>query len=202
MRLFLTGISPRLLTAQLIIVLFFRGYIGSFSISDLYLVGLIFLWWPFQEWAAHIFILHAKPKKIGPFQFDNTAAKVHRYHHRNPWILETIFVPPMVICILIPIHVAAWWLITPNWALALTGMFAYTLCSILYEWIHFFAHIPYRPKSKWMTQIQKNRRAHHFKNEHFWHAFTIPAIDKLFGTGPNPKDVPRSGTCKTLGIED
>jgi hypothetical protein len=129
-------------------------------------------------------------------------ARIHRYHHRHPWILETIFVPGRALLLLIPIHAGLWFLITPTTGLALTGITTFTLCSISYEWFHLFAHIPYQPKTRWMKSIQKNHRAHHFKNEHYWHAFVIPHIDKIFGTGPDPKTTPRSPTCKTLGVED
>ena len=91
--------------------------------------------------------------------------------------------------------------ITPTMEYALTGMICYTLATLLYEWVHLFAHILYRPKNSYLKKIQKHHRAHHFKNEKYWHAFMIPAIDTLFGTGPDPKTVKRSKTTKTLGIE-
>ena len=201
-RLFCTGDSPRLLTLQLLIALVLRGFVGDFSTTDGALFLAVLLWWPFQEWSAHLCILHAKPRTIFGRQFDSPMAYVHRYHHRNPWILESIFVPGSVILALIPLHALAWYWLTPTTGLALTGIVAYTACSLFYEWIHFFAHIPYRPKNAWLQRVQQNHRAHHFKNEHHWHAFTIPAIDKLFGTGPDPRDTPRSPTCKTLGVDD
>ena len=95
-----------------------------------------------------------------------------------------------------------WYFITPNIELALTGIIAFTMCSLFYEWIHFFSHIPYVPKNNWLKKVQRNHRAHHFKNENYWYAFTIPQFDELFGPGPDPKNTPRSTTCKTLGVED
>ena len=200
--LFTTGGSPRLLLIQFICAVLLRISIGNWQQIDILLGVGIFIYWPFQEWFVHLTVLHAKPRSIGGITIDLPPAKVHRYHHRHPWILETIFVPTTTILALIPIHAGIWYLITPSWELCLTGITSFTLCSLFYEWIHFFAHIPYRPKSKWMQLIQQNHRAHHFKNEHYWHAFTIPYIDNLFGTGPDPKTTPRSPTCKTLGVEE
>ena len=200
--LFITGSSPRILLFQLFVASIFRIQMGAVGQWDLLLGLAICVYWPFQEWLFHKTLLHAKPRTIFGFTFDSPMAKVHRYHHRNPFNLETIFVPAKVILALIPIHAMIWYLITPTIELALTGIAVFTACAFLYEWIHFFAHIPYRPKSKWLKTIQQNHRAHHFKNEHFWHAFTMPYLDTIMGTGPNPKDTPRSPTCKTLGVDE
>jgi len=200
LRLFSTGGSPKLLVFQVIVAFIGRLFLAPPTWDDLWIFVAVFTWWPFQEWAAHLWILHQKPRKIGPWTWDSAAARVHRYHHRHPWQLEAIFVPTVVILVLMPIHALFWIGVTPNLSLALSGIIAYTIASIMYEWIHFFAHIPYRPKSRWMKTIQKNHLAHHFKNEHYWHAFTIPAIDKLMGTGPDPKHTQRSPTCRTLGV--
>jgi len=199
--LFAQGSSPKLLFVQLLIAAIFRIYFAEFTIWDLVLTLGICMYWPFQEWFFHLTLLHAKPMKILGFSFDSPMAKVHRYHHRHPFNLETIFVPARMILLLMPIHAAIWFVIMPTTPLAITGIMIFTACSLGYEWIHFFAHILYRPKSKWLQTIQKNHQAHHFKNEHYWHAFTIPYIDKVMGTGPDPKSTPRSPTCKTLGID-
>ena len=200
--LFVTGGSPKILLAQLLLASIFRIYVGHFGTWDLLLFVAVCMYWPFQEWLFHKTLLHAKPRTIFGISIDSPMAKVHRYHHRNPFNLETIFVPSAVIAALIPIHALIWYLITPTIPLAITGIIAFTFCAFFYEWIHYFAHIPYRPKSEWLKTIQKNHRAHHFKNEHYWHAFTIPYIDVMMGTGPNPKDTPRSPTCKTLGVDE
>ena len=199
--MFCRGGSPRLLALQLVVALVWRATLSPLTWTDLWILIGVFVWWPFQEWGAHLWILHQKPRKIGSWTVDSAAAKVHRYHHRNPWELEAIFVPSVVILALMPIHAICWIALTPNLSLAFSGIIAYTAASLMYEWIHFFAHIPYRPKSNWMKTIQKNHLAHHFKNEHYWHAFTIPAIDKLMGTGPDPKQTQRSPTCRSLGVE-
>jgi hypothetical protein len=35
-------------------------------------------------------------------------------------------------------------------------------------------------------------------NEHYWFAFTVPAIDRWLGTGPDPHHVARSPTVRSL----
>ena len=199
---FCTGGSPKLLIGQLVVSVVLRISILNIQWSDVLLFLGVCCYWPFQEWYMHKMILHAKPKTIFGMRWDSPMAYIHRYHHRNPWILETIFVPATTILMLMPVHAGIWYLITPTIELALTGVIAFTMCSLFYEWIHFFSHIPYVPKNKWLKKVQRNHRAHHFKNEQYWYAFTIPKFDELFGTGPDPKSTPRSTTCKTLGVED
>jgi hypothetical protein len=40
--------------------------------------------------------------------------------------------------------------------------------------------------------------AHHFKNEHFWHGVTNKLSDRVLGTDPDQREVPRSETARTL----
>ena len=81
-------------------------------------------------------------------------------------------------------------------------MVFFTLATLLYEWVHYLTHTPYRPRSAYLRRIVRNHRLHHFKNEHHWYAFTAPLVDTLFGTNPEPGDVDLSPTVHTLGIED
>jgi sterol desaturase/sphingolipid hydroxylase (fatty acid hydroxylase superfamily) len=50
--------------------------------------------------------------------------------------------------------------------------------------------------------LQRRHRLHHFKDEHNWLGFTVPYVDDLFGTAPDPSSIPTSPTVRTLGIED
>ena len=200
-KVYFIGWGTRLLLLQCLISLAIRCSLEAPTWIDGAIVLGVMFWWPLQEWLAHLYILHARPKKIGSFTFDSKAARVHRFHHAHPWDLKAIFVPPEVILALMPLHFAFWYIVTPSFSLCWTGMVAFTAASLIYEWIHLFCHVAYRPKTVYFRKVQQNHRAHHFKNEHYWHAFTVPWIDQLFGTGPDPKDTPRSSTTKTLGIE-
>ena len=194
--------TPVLLMTQFFIVGALRIYWGSFALRDLLIVLAIALYWPFQEWFLHYKLLHFKPRKFGRFTFDPVPSRVHRYHHRHPWILETTFLPFWGILSLVPIHFAAWWFLSPDPAFAFTGMTAFTGATIVYEWIHYLTHTNHKPKTKFYKRIWRNHRLHHFKNEHYWHSFTMPLIDVIFGTCPPPKEVKASKTCMTLGVKD
>ncbi|HEX3293716.1 MAG TPA: sterol desaturase family protein, partial [Solirubrobacterales bacterium] len=72
-------------------------------------------------------------------------------------------------------------------------------CMIfLYEWTHFLIHTAYRPRSAAYKAIWKNHRLHHFKNEDFWHGVTNNLSDRVLGTNPDQREVPKSKTARTL----
>ena len=150
----------------------------------------------------HYKLLHFKPRKRGKYTFDPIPARVHRYHHRHPWVLETAFLPFWGIVTLVPIHFVAWWFLSPDKLFAFTGMTIFTGATIFYEWIHYLTHTNHKPRSRFYKTIWRNHRLHHFKNERYWHSFTMPMIDVIFGTCPPAKDVTASKTCMTLGVKD
>jgi sterol desaturase/sphingolipid hydroxylase (fatty acid hydroxylase superfamily) len=77
---------------------------------------------------------------------------------------------------------------------ALTG----TVLVGLYEWTHFLIHTAHRPRSRFYRRIWRGHRLHHFKNEHYWHGITSTVADRVLGTAPDQRDVPRSRTARTL----
>jgi sterol desaturase/sphingolipid hydroxylase (fatty acid hydroxylase superfamily) len=42
---------------------------------------------------------------------------------------------------------------------------------------------------------------HHFKNEHYWHGITSTIADRVLGTFPDQREVPRSKTARTLAAD-
>lgn len=201
-RLFYRFPVPWLLTIQLLVVVALRLWVGGGTAWELALVAVVVVWWPIQEWTAHIWLLHFRPRRVLGFTIDPFAARAHRWHHRHPHVLEGVFVPVHVIGLLIPIHAGLWWLLMPNAPLAFTGMAAYTATTVAYEWTHFLVHTRYRPRSAYGRTVFGNHRLHHFKNENYWHAFTVPAIDRWMGTDPDAATVETSPTVMTLGVDD
>ena len=75
------------------------------------------------------------------------------------------------------------------------------MAALMYEWVHYLTHTNYKPKTKYVQRIFRNHRLHHFKHEAYWHAFTVPFVDTVFGTNPDPTTVKKSKTVRTLGVE-
>jgi len=193
--------TPRLLALNLALLLVARILVGGPLTADqLWVVLGVALYWPFQEWAAHVVLLHFRPRKLGPLTLDPLAARVHRFHHQQPWAFEPIFVPWPIILALMPIHAGLWWFALPPGP-ALTGAVCFAGAALLYEWVHLMAHAPWVPQNTWLRRVQAHHRAHHFRNEQHWYAFMVPSMDDWFGTGGEPREVPKSATTHSLGIE-
>jgi sterol desaturase/sphingolipid hydroxylase (fatty acid hydroxylase superfamily) len=194
--------SPRLLALQLLVAVALRPWLGPFGATDAMIVAAVVLYWPVQEWVLHKLVLHARPRQLGRVRIDTAAARAHRKHHRNPRDLAYTVLPGGSMLVMIPLHVAFWWGVTRTWGAALTGICALGAAALVYEWIHFLCHAPYRARSAYVRRVRAHHALHHFKNERYWHSFTVPALDRLFGTGPKPSEVPLSATCRDLGVRD
>lgn len=194
--------SPRILAAQVLLAATVRLSYPEWSGGDLWILILIVLYWPLQEWFIHIHLLHLRPFNIGKRRIDPIVARMHRYHHRNPWEIPTVFLHWTVPAALFPVQLLFWFWVTPTAALAWSGILWFSAAALFYEWAHYFTHTPYQPSSRYFSAVQRNHRNHHFRNERRWHSFTAPILDEWLGTGGHPSQVPRSKTCMTLGIEE
>jgi sterol desaturase/sphingolipid hydroxylase (fatty acid hydroxylase superfamily) len=200
--------SPQVLVAFLTAFLALRIAVGDWSWLDLAVaVGLI-AFQPFTEWLIHVALLHSKPRRLGPLTIDLPTARYHRWHHREPKLLDAVLIPGWLIAgFLLPV-MGIMWLASWPWTLAggdhlalwLTLMVVSALLTMTYEWSHFLIHTPYRPRSRYYRTIWRSHRLHHFKNEHYWFGVSSDAADRVLGTNPDHRTVPRSETVKTLGI--
>lgn len=207
-RAFLRFRSPRVLSAFLAAFLVARFAVGGWSWRDAVLAAALIALQPFTEWLIHVLLLHSRPRRVGPVTIDLPTARLHRWHHREPTLLEAVLIPGALIAgFLLPVMVVMWLL---SWPLALAGgnhlglwltlMIVSTLLVGVYEWSHFLIHTPYLPKHRYYRRIWRSHRLHHFKNEHYWFGVSSDAADHVLGTAPDHRTVPRSETVKTLGI--
>lgn len=200
-RFFARQASPLILASALAVALTLRLALGSFSLWDLVPPLLVALHWPLNEWLIHVFILHAKPFRIGSRTIDPTVPRKHRAHHRDPWNLELLFIPLHSFVYTLPLLVALAFLLTPSRELALSGLVAYLALALHYEWVHFICHTRYTPKSAHYRRLVRSHRLHHFKNEHYWYGVSMLAADRPLRTAPAPDSVERSPTARTLGVD-
>jgi hypothetical protein len=190
--------SPRLLIACATLALLARFAVGSWSAWDLAPLAGLVLYWPIQEWLIHVFILHAKPKRIFGRTVDFRVPRKHRAHHRDPWRLDLLFIPMHSFVYSIPLLVALWFAVTPTTPLAVTGITGHFLLALHYEWVHFLVHTRVQPRHAYYQRLRDNHRRHHFKNEHYWFGVTMLGGDHLLRTAPGVADVPTSPTARDL----
>ncbi|MCW2974320.1 MAG: Fatty acid hydroxylase superfamily [Thermoleophilia bacterium] len=206
-RAFAARLSPRVLATCVALAVALRVYVGGWSWRDLVVVGFMLVFAPFFEWAVHVVVLHARPKRVGRFTIELPNAEDHRIHHEDPANLAHVLLPtrtlPINLVAIAVVAVGAGTLVHAvfggDWnALAAAGLMVSALYLFAYEWSHFLMHSPYRPRTRYFRSIWKNHRLHHYKNEHHWFGVTSVVADHALGTAPDQTVVERSDTVRSL----
>jgi hypothetical protein len=209
-RSFVRRPSPPLLGAAIVAALALRLALGSWDWRDAAVAVAVIAGTPLVEWAIHVYLLHAKPIRLGSYRYDLLAAREHRAHHEAPAELDGVLIPTYAVAIFIPlIALTVWGLSFPAHALIGGDRLAHTATGLLtsyailgaYEWCHFLIHTPYRPRRGYYRSIWRGHRLHHYKNEHYWFGVTSTVGDHILRTAPEQSDVPKSQTARTLGAE-
>jgi hypothetical protein len=208
LREFLRRESPWAIGAGILGLAIARVLVGDPSWRDAVAVAAMIAIYPFGEWAIHVYLLHAKPFLLRGRRVDTMAARAHRAHHREPNDLDMVLLywwqAALLMLLAVPLTIALGaGLITlsfgpvPLGALISAGLAGFSMI-FLYEWMHFLIHTAHRPRSAAYRAIWRNHRLHHFKNEHFWHGVTNNLSDRVLGTNPEARAVPKSETARTL----
>lgn len=200
LKVFFAFRSPRALAVVVAALLGLRIYLGDLRWWDLAVVPGLLAVQPFAEWAIHRYILHFTPKKVLGRTFDLPMARSHRVHHRDPWVLEDVFIPARGGAVGLLLFAALWYALMPTVELFVSMMLATAAAAFAYEWVHFLTHTAYHPRTAFYRHLWRLHRLHHFKNERYWLGVTTHLGDRVLGTFPDPKQVPTSPTCRTLGV--
>jgi hypothetical protein len=146
----------------------------------------------------HRWLLHMPAIKVGKRTFEPKFAKDHKLHHRFPNEMKYTLLPLSQILQAGVFYFGLGLLIFQSVSAAATLLTVAAMMTLAYEWTHYLTHTSYKPKSNYYRRIWKLHRWHHYKNENFWFSFTVPYIDGWLGTGPSPKDVPKSQSVRDL----
>jgi hypothetical protein len=172
---------------------------GPLHLADALVALAVLAYFPINEWLIHVFMLHYKPRKLFGRTIDFYLPITHRRHHADPWNLKWVFIPRHI-HLITPFTVAVlMWILWPWKELALTGITAYLLLGLHYEWVHFLAHIPWCPPIAYYQGRVREHRYHHFRNENYWWGVSMGMGDRLFGTAPSVEDIGRTGTTHSVG---
>jgi hypothetical protein len=210
-REFMRHFSGRAVLVAIAGLVALRLAIGGIGWPDLLVLATVLVAQPFVEWFIHRYLLHLKPIKIGGRSIDIYSARAHRRHHKDPASLErTLLHPPEILGSMFLIALSAAPLFAGFAAIVFSASFWPLYVSSLlwnyaglyrYEWSHFLIHTPYVPKSRFFRSIWRSHRLHHFKHEDYWMGVTSNLGDRVLGTFPDQKSVPKSPTARTLGVE-
>jgi hypothetical protein len=194
-RVFFDKPGPRRIAAYAGTAWAARLALGRPRAADLATCAAVAAWWPFQEWLAHKHLLHLEPQEG---RVDPLFAQRHRAHHEEPREIDLTLLPKEVLEAAMPANVALWVGALGLSRTAVTGIAAYSTMALLYEWTHFLVHTGYKPKSELAKKIRRYHRLHHYRSEEHWLGFTLPWVDELLGTAPDPRSVPFSKTARDL----
>jgi hypothetical protein len=191
--------SPWMIGFTFVAALTVRIVVGDWQITDALVPVAMLAVFPSFEWVVHVFVLHWRPKRIGPLTIDSLLARKHREHHVDPRDVPLVFIPWRALLWVLPLAVAVAALAFPRAGLGLTYLLSVTVLGLVYEWCHYLIHSDYKPRTVLYRAIWKDHRQHHFKNEHYWFTVTSSGTaDRLLGTYPDVGSVATSPTAKNL----
>ena len=196
-RVFVRHSSPRLLVVASLAALVALVAAGGWRPAQL-AVGLVVLAaHPLVEWVVHVYVLHARPVRIGGHTLDLDQARKHRAHHADPRNLEILFIP-MRSLVAGSAAIAALCLLLPDTSTRLALVAVAAVTTLAYEWVHFLIHTDYKPRRAAYHRLYTGHRLHHYRNENYWFGVSRRRGDRMLGTNPGKDDVPLSSTCLTL----
>lgn len=142
--------------------------------------GVAIVFWWFQEHVLHERVLHSSIDWVGK--------AVHQGHHDTPYYHVSIDPAVLLFGWMAVAHFVLfrWWLPLP---LAVSGTVGYSFAGLFYEWAHYIVHTKVRFVSPFWRRVRDNHVRHHRICSDYWFAFSLPAIDDLFGTNPCVQDV-------------
>lgn len=194
-RVFLGRPGPRLLAGAATAVVARRARLGRWRAEDAAVAAAVVGLHPFAEWAVHVYILHGPNRRAG--RKEGFSARKHRQHHEDPQAIDLVLLPlPTVLGLVGAAVLPAW--VAPDRRRGATGSATSLLMLLIYEWVHFLIHSPYKPRRALYRARWRAHRLHHYRNENYWFGVVGTIADRVLGTAPAKGDVPLSGSARTL----
>jgi hypothetical protein len=149
-----------------------------------------------SEYTTHRYLLHAKPSKNAFIH--GLQRRLHYDHHVEPAKLELLFLPPWALFPAMALYTGLYAAITRNKDATASLLLGNILGLLYYEWVHYVAHIPFKPVTPYGRWIKKYHLWHHFKNEKLWFGVTNPSGDYVVGTYLDVAEAEKSGSTRVL----
>ena len=192
-RFFIGDIGPPLVVLSISGFLYARLQLSvPFSIAEVTIFASTIVFWWIQEYFFHRVLLHSPVDWIGK--------SIHQTHHEKNYFHISIDPPALLLGWLFAAHLMMKSILP--WHLCLTATVGYALAGLVYEWSHYIVHTKVKPPStqsnksfpvsslsRLFSKMRDNHVRHHLVSDQNWYAFSVPAMDDLFGTNPNVRDV-------------
>jgi len=149
------------------------------SMADLAVFATSIVFWWVQEHILHQKALHSNVDWMGK--------RIHEAHHAKNYFHVSIDSAELIMGWLLTVHLFLRAVLPLH--LALSATIGYAMAGLFYEWAHYIVHTKVkRKRGSFWAKMRDNHMRHHRINEKYWLAFSIPALDDLFGTNPDVKE--------------
>lgn len=177
--LFMSYSTPRFIVAMLGVSIAARCCLAASAAAPLAIVDAawavaVAAFWVVQEWVLHDKLLHS--------DFEWFGKDIHQLHHDLPYYHVSLDGLQLAMAWFTVAALAAV-CVTPSLALAATATATYTAMGLWYEFTHFISHTR-TPLPPPLAATRRHHMSHHLVSSSHWLAFTVPAVDRLFGTLP------------------
>lgn len=164
--------------------------------SHLHVVALGLVIFFAAEYVTHRFQFHHPP--VGPAWLRRLQRRLHYQHHEEPDRLDLLFLPLWYAIPVILIYAGFYLWLSGDWKVTQALLLGNLSGLLYYEYVHYIAHLPVTPGTRWGRYMKKYHLWHHYKNEHYWYGVTNPFGDMLFGTYKAQAETDKSDTVRRL----
>jgi fatty acid hydroxylase family protein len=186
--------GSNLLLALAIVAILGCALLGALRLGPLWVVVGALLFY-LSEYSWHRFAFHAPP---APWAWMRRLQhRLHYDHHAEPSRLDLLFLPIWFLAPNLLITAGLVYLILGASFVA-PIMLGVMLAIFHYEWVHYVAHIPYQPRTRFGRWMKQYHLRHHFISEKLWFGVSNPSLDVLYRTYREPKNVEKSATVRKL----
>jgi hypothetical protein len=190
------GSNTVLIGLALALSALFAAHVLAFAPLSLIAVAAGALVFFGSEYTTHRFMFHAPPQR-NAFVL-KLQHRLHYDHHVTPDELGLLFLPVWFVIPVASLTFAIFFAITRDLSTSAAMLLGAVLGLFYYEWVHYVAHIPFVPKTRFGRWIKKYHLWHHFKNERMWFGVTNPSMDFVGRSYARVDEVERSGSTRVL----
>ena len=133
------------------------------------------------EYFVHCYLLHRLPNAIPALH------RGHAKHHEHPEDFEHLFSPLWYDMLIYALYFTVLMALLGNLSLTVAVIAGTSLYQIYYQWMHYLAHRPITPFTRWGKWMKKKHLLHHYLDDQSWYGVSHPFLDYLAGTSQAKK---------------